>query len=130
MNTMCSADLSHVDTWIFDLDNTLYPPERELLSLVNDRMTAFVVRQTGRPWPEALEATIRRAWEVTGGRTPLLVTENGIGTDDDEQRISYVDRALRGVQRALADGIDVRSFTPSAFFSGDICSIASLPTVS
>lgn len=62
-------------------------------------------------WPEALEATIRRAWDVTGGRIPLLVTENGIGTDDDDQRIVYVDRALRGVQRALADGIDVRGYT-------------------
>ena len=48
---------------------------------------------------------------MTGGRIPLLVTENGIGTDDDDQRIAYVDRALRGVQRALGDGIDVRGYT-------------------
>jgi len=27
-------------------------------------------------WPQAVEATVRRAWEVTGG-TPVLVTENG-----------------------------------------------------
>ncbi len=62
-------------------------------------------------WPEALEATIRRAWNFTGGRIPLLVTENGIGTDDDAQRVEYVERALRGVLRALADGIDVRGYT-------------------
>jgi len=62
-------------------------------------------------WPESLEATIRRAWHVTGGQIPLLVTENGIGTDDDEQRVAYVDRALRGVQRALADGVDVLGYT-------------------
>jgi beta-glucosidase len=62
-------------------------------------------------WPEALEATLRRAWEFTGGRVPLLVTENGIGTDDDAQRVEYVERALRGVLRALADGIDVRGYT-------------------
>ncbi|HUS60751.1 MAG TPA: family 1 glycosylhydrolase, partial [Acidimicrobiales bacterium] len=41
-------------------------------------------------WPESLGATIRRAWEVTGGNVPILVTENGIGTDDDTQRIEYV----------------------------------------
>src|SRR6478609_5186355 len=29
-------------------------------------------------WPQALEAAVRRAWEVTGGRVPILVTENGI----------------------------------------------------
>ena len=43
---------------------------------------------------------MRRAWEVTKGEVPLLVTENGIGTDDDDQRIDYVRQALEGVQRA------------------------------
>ena len=60
-------------------------------------------------WPEALEATIRRAWEVTR-RVPVLVTENGIGTNDDAARIAYVQRALRGVLATLADGIDVRGY--------------------
>ena len=62
-------------------------------------------------WPEALEATIRRAWEVTKGEIPILVTENGIGTVDDEQRIRYVRAALEGVLAAIADGIDVRGYT-------------------
>ncbi len=62
-------------------------------------------------WPQSLEATLRRAWGRTGGEIPLLVTENGIGTDDDEQRIDYVHQALQGVQRALADGIEVLGYT-------------------
>jgi beta-glucosidase len=62
-------------------------------------------------WPQSLEATIRRAWEVTGGEVPILVTENGIGTFDDEQRIRYVRTALEGVLAAIADGIDVRGYT-------------------
>jgi beta-glucosidase len=62
-------------------------------------------------WPQSLEATLRRAWDYTGGRIPLLVTENGIGTDDDDQRIRYLRSALEGVLRALADGIDVRGYT-------------------
>jgi beta-glucosidase len=62
-------------------------------------------------WPESLEATLRRAWAVTRGEVPLLVTENGIGTDDDDQRIEYVGRALGGVLRCLDDGIDVRGYT-------------------
>ncbi|HUS62316.1 MAG TPA: family 1 glycosylhydrolase, partial [Acidimicrobiales bacterium] len=61
-------------------------------------------------WPESLEATIRRAWEVTDG-VPVLVTENGIGTDDDTRRIEYVTRALRGVRKCLDEGIDVRGYT-------------------
>ncbi len=62
-------------------------------------------------WPEALEGTIRRAVARTGGRLPVLVTENGIGTDDDAQRMDYVERALRGVRRVLDDGIDVIGYT-------------------
>ena len=62
-------------------------------------------------WPDSLQATIRRAWEVTEGRIPILVTENGIGTDDDDQRRSYVTEALQGVAACIAEGIDVRGYT-------------------
>jgi beta-glucosidase len=62
-------------------------------------------------WPQALEACLRRAWDFTGGQVPLLVTENGIGTNDDDQRIAFVHAALEGVLRCLADGIDVRGYT-------------------
>ncbi len=60
-------------------------------------------------WPEALEATIRRAWAVTGG-VPVLVTENGIGTAEDRERIEFVSCALPGVLACLAGGIDVRGY--------------------
>jgi beta-glucosidase len=59
-------------------------------------------------WPQALEATVRRAAEVA--QVPIYVTENGIGTDDDSQRIEYVTEALHGVRRCLDDGIDVRGY--------------------
>ena len=60
-------------------------------------------------WPAALEATLRYAWKLTGG-VPLLVTENGIATDDDAERIEYIEEALAGVLACLADGIDVRGY--------------------
>lgn len=62
-------------------------------------------------WPECLGATVRRAWEVTGGQVPILVTENGIGTDDDRQRIDYLHAALTSLLGAIADGVDVRGYT-------------------
>lgn len=61
-------------------------------------------------WPEALEATIRRAWLMTE-HVPIVVTENGIGTADDAERIEYVGRALEGVLACIRDGIDVRGYT-------------------
>ena len=47
-------DLSHVEHWVFDLDNTLYPPECEFMALVEGRITDFVVRESGLPRDEAL----------------------------------------------------------------------------
>jgi beta-glucosidase len=59
-------------------------------------------------YPEALEACIRQAARVSG--CPVIVTENGIGTEDDTRRIAYTRRALEGVLRCLGDGIDVRGY--------------------
>jgi beta-glucosidase len=59
-------------------------------------------------WPQALGATIRRAAEVTG--VPVLVTENGVATADDAERITFVRRALQAVLGCLADGVDVRGY--------------------
>lgn len=40
-------DFSHVDQWIFDLDNTLYPPDMALFPQIETRMTAYVMRLLG-----------------------------------------------------------------------------------
>jgi beta-glucosidase len=59
--------------------------------------------------PEALGAAVRRAAEVLPG-VPLLVTENGIATADDADRIRFTTDALRGLAAAIADGADVRGY--------------------
>src|SRR3954464_3807211 len=59
-------------------------------------------------YPESLEHTIRYASKETG--VPVIVTENGVATPDDNRRIEYIQRALQGVSRCLADGIDVRGY--------------------
>lgn len=71
--------------------------------------TGVAVTQMGYEfWPEALEATIRYVSGYTG--RPILVTENGIGTEDDTQRVEYVTRALHGVHNCLRAGIEVRGY--------------------
>ena len=40
---LAGADLRHVDTWLFDLDNTLYPPDSNLWPLIDARITAFMI---------------------------------------------------------------------------------------
>jgi beta-glucosidase len=65
--------------------------------------------QTGwEVYPAALEHTVRLAAEHAG--VPVLVTENGMATNDDEARIVYTSRALEGLGRCIADGVDVRGY--------------------
>jgi beta-glucosidase len=65
--------------------------------------------QTGwEVYPEALEHTVRLAAHHAG--VPVLVTENGMATDDDDARIAYTRGALEGLARCIEDGIDVRGY--------------------
>ncbi|MCG8927407.1 glycoside hydrolase family 1 protein [Lentzea sp. CC55] len=59
--------------------------------------------------PDALEIAIRHTREVVG-EVPVVVTENGIATPDDERRIAYTTSALQGVLNAVDDGADVRGY--------------------
>jgi beta-glucosidase len=66
--------------------------------------------QTGwEIYPDALGHTVRFAAEHTG--RPIIVTENGLGTDDDDARRVYTEHALTGLAHAIGDGVDVRGYT-------------------
>jgi beta-glucosidase len=58
--------------------------------------------------PDALGMAVRHSAEVTG--LPVLVTENGIATADDDRRISYTRDALHGLAETIADGIEVAGY--------------------
>jgi beta-glucosidase len=65
--------------------------------------------QTGwEVYPEALGHTVRLAAETAG--VPVLVTENGMATDDDAARIAYTQAALESLAQCVEDGIDVRGY--------------------
>jgi beta-glucosidase len=59
-------------------------------------------------WPQSVEYTVRRAAELANA--PIIVTENGIGTQDDAQRIRYLTDALEGIRTLLGNGVDVRGY--------------------
>jgi beta-glucosidase len=59
-------------------------------------------------WPQSVEYTLRRAASMVS--IPIIMTENGIGTDDDGQRIRYLTGALAGLRNVLDDDIDLRGY--------------------
>jgi putative hydrolase of the HAD superfamily len=62
-----SADLRHVDTWLFDLDNTLYPAESGFMAEITGRMTDFVEKVTGLPREAAFK--LQKAYLAEHGLT-------------------------------------------------------------
>lgn len=82
---------------VFGPDGKLPVPDDAPLTMVGSEV-----------YPAALGHTVRRAAERAG--VPVLVTENGIATADDAERIAYTNAALEGLAGCLADGIDVRGY--------------------
>jgi putative hydrolase of the HAD superfamily len=104
---MAGADLTHIDTWLFDLDNTLYPAEAAFMSLIEGRMTAFVARQVGLPRDEAY-ALQKHYLHAHGTTLAGLMAEHGVdpaaflGEVHDVSMDSLVpDPALRAALAAL-----------------------------
>lgn len=55
--------------------------------------------------PEALGRVIRRVAKSIA--IPVMVTEHGVATDDDERRVAFIKRGLSGLHSCLQEGIDV-----------------------
>ncbi|MGE0408598.1 MAG: pyrimidine 5'-nucleotidase [Amphiplicatus sp.] len=47
------SDFRHVDCWVFDLDNTLYPADCHLFREIDSRMTEFICTRLGFDFDEA-----------------------------------------------------------------------------
>ena len=59
--------------------------------------------------PEAVVATLRRVADLLPGKD-LIVTEHGVATADDAERVEFIDRGLRAIHAAMADGLPVRGY--------------------
>lgn len=70
----------------------------------------------GSPYrPDAVGIASRHTWEVTQG-VPILISENGIATKDDDQRIAYTSGALRTIEDVMDEGIDVLGYIHWSLF--------------
>ena len=72
--------LSHfrdVRAWVFDLDNTLYPPEAALFAQIEQRMTDWVMRALGTGRAEA-DRLRRHYWQRYGTTLAGLMQEHGV----------------------------------------------------
>jgi len=61
------------------------------------------------PYPEGLYQSLKRIHRELPGM-PVYITENGIGTDNDDWRRQYLVDNLKMVHKAIAEGVDVRGY--------------------
>jgi putative hydrolase of the HAD superfamily len=76
-----TADLTHIDVWLFDLDNTLYPPETAFMGLIEARMTQFVARHVGLSHDDA-HALQKRYYRELGTTLAGLMAHHDVKPED------------------------------------------------
>ena len=68
---------SHVSQWVFDLDNTLYPPQARLFDQIEVKMTQFVMDALRVDRPEA-DRLRRHYWQLYGTTLAGLMREHDV----------------------------------------------------
>ncbi len=83
-----------MDVLIFDLDNTLYPAERELFSLIDVRINRYMTEVVGIPAPR-VDALRREYWALYGVTLQGLIRHHGVDPEDYLAYVHDVDIASR-----------------------------------
>tara|TARA_R110002049_G_scaffold23781_7_gene84886 strand:- start:104570 stop:105271 length:702 start_codon:yes stop_codon:yes gene_type:complete len=68
---------SHVSTWVFDLDQTLYPPSARLFDLIEARMVDWVMKAIGVDREKANHLR-HHYWQTYGTTLAGLMREHGV----------------------------------------------------
>ena len=104
---MPTQDFTHVRAWVFDLDNTLYPPSARLFDQIEVRMTKWVMQTLKVDKPEA-DRLRRHYWTKYGTTLAGLMQEHSIDPQHylvDVHDINFdnlqQDQALASYIRAL-----------------------------
>jgi putative hydrolase of the HAD superfamily len=87
-----SRGFSHVDTWVFDLDNTLYPHHLNLWQQVDERIRDYIARFLGVPREEAFRVQ-KDYYRRYGTSMRGLMTEHGMSPDDFLAFVHQIDHS-------------------------------------
>ncbi len=85
--------LAEIETWIFDLDNTLYPASSRLFEQIGARMTRFICDRFGLE-PEAAKALRKTYFREHGTTLRGLMTVNGVDPDEFLHDVHAIDLSV------------------------------------
>ena len=98
------AQLTDIETWVFDLDNTLYPPDMALFPQVNARMAPYVSTTLGVTLDEA--EVLRHQYYTEHGTTLAgLMAHHDIDPDPYLVDVHDIDFSVLSPDADLANAI-------------------------
>jgi putative hydrolase of the HAD superfamily len=95
---------AHVDTWVFDLDNTLYPASSDLWPKIDHRITLFMIRLFGLDGMSS-RALQKYYYKHYGTTLRGLMTEHGVDAETFLKFVHDVDRSSLLPDHSLAAAI-------------------------
>ncbi|WP_425083323.1 pyrimidine 5'-nucleotidase [Ruegeria profundi] len=101
---MVKPSFSHVTQWVFDLDNTLYPPQMRLFDQIEVLMTDYVVQAIGVDRAEA-DRLRGHYWREYGTTLAGLMAEHDLDPDPYLHAVHQVDLSHMDPDTELADHI-------------------------
>jgi putative hydrolase of the HAD superfamily len=93
-----------VDTWVFDLDNTLYPPDSDLWPRIDARITAYMVDLFGLD-AIAARALQKQYYRAYGTTLAGLIREHGVEPTEFLRFVHDIDRSSLQPNPELAQAI-------------------------
>lgn len=96
--------LSHTETWVFDLDHTLYPPDIPLFAQMHVRMTEWVMRALDLPW-DAADALREQYYRDHGTTLAGLMERHGIAPEAYLREVHDIDFSVLPHDPRQADAI-------------------------
>ena len=88
-----TGPFSHIDSWVFDLDNTLYDAESHVFVEVGARMTDFVAAHLNLPREEA-DRKRKHFYKTYGTTLRGLMTEHGVPPDHFLKHVHDIDLSV------------------------------------
>lgn len=101
---MVKPAFAHVTQWVFDLDNTLYPPHMRLFDQIEVLMTDYVVQAIGVDRAEA-DRLRSHYWRHYGTTLAGLMAEHDLDPDPYLHAVHQVDMSHMDPDAELADHI-------------------------
>jgi putative hydrolase of the HAD superfamily len=110
--------LSHVESWIFDLDNCLYPASANLFELIDIRMGEYIQRLLACDAAEARRVQ-KQHFHEHGTTLAGLMKERGVDPNDFLDFVHDIDLARLSADPALVQALDRLPGRKFVFTNGD-----------